>query len=90
MSDFHKLTVTVLKTFYMKQEPKIIKYRDFSKFSNQAFRDELYGELYWNNTLRDISFENFQNISTNILERHAPIKEKYIRNNHSDFITKDI
>ena len=90
LSDFHKLTVTVLKTFFMKQEPKIIKYRDFSKFNNQAFRDELYGELYLNNTLKNISFDNFQNISANIFERHAPIKEKYIRNNQSHFITKDI
>ena len=28
LSDFHKLTFTVLKMFYAKQKPRIIKYRD--------------------------------------------------------------
>ena len=90
LSDFHKLTVTVLKTFYKKLVPKVIKYRDFKNFSNQVFRDELYRELYCNDTLRNISFENFHKISVDILEKHAPIKKKHLRNNHSDFITKDI
>ena len=90
LSDFHKLTVTVLKTFFKKQEPKIIKYRDYKKFSNQVFRDELYQKLYCNNVLKTISFETFQKISVDILDRHAPIKEKHIRSNHSDFVTKDI
>ena len=90
LSDFHKLTVTVLKTFFKKQEPKIIKYRDFKKFSNQVFRDELYQKLYCNNVLKTISFETFQKISIDILDRLAPIKEKHIRSNHSDFVTKNM
>ena len=32
LSDFHKLAFTVLKMFYAKQKPRIIKYRDYKNF----------------------------------------------------------
>ena len=40
LSDFHKLTLTVLKTFHVKHKPKIIQYRDFNHFDNASFRAE--------------------------------------------------
>ena len=33
--DFHKMTVTVLKTCTKKEVPKIISYRDYKHFSNE-------------------------------------------------------
>ena len=38
LSDFHKLTVTVLKTFFKKRSPKVISYRNYKHFSNDLFR----------------------------------------------------
>ena len=38
ISDFHKLVVTVLKTFYKKQGAKIIHYRNYKNFENDNFR----------------------------------------------------
>ena len=38
LSDFHKLTVTVLKTYYKKQEPIKIKYRSFKNFNEVCRR----------------------------------------------------
>ena len=29
LSDFHKLTFTVLKAYFQKQKPKVIKYRNY-------------------------------------------------------------
>ena len=89
LSDFHKLTVTVLKTYFKKQEPKIIRYRDFKKFSNQAFRDEVFRELSFNN-IEENDFERFQDVTLGVLNNHAPVKEKHIRCNQSAFITKEI
>ena len=37
LSDFHKLTLTVLKTFHVKHKTKISQYRDFSHFDNALF-----------------------------------------------------
>ena len=49
LSDFHKLIVTVLKTFFKKQSSKIISYRNYKNFSNDLFRTDLINEI-------DISF----------------------------------
>ena len=49
ISDFHKLTFTVLKTYFQKAKPKIIKYRDYKHFDTNEFRDELIRELFSNN-----------------------------------------
>ena len=40
ISDFHKLVVTVLKSFYKKQRPKIIYYRNFKNSENDNFRQD--------------------------------------------------
>ena len=34
LSDFHRMTVTVLRSYFIKVEPKIIMYRDHKSFSN--------------------------------------------------------
>ena len=44
LSDFHKLTFTVLKMFYAKQNPRIIKYRDYKTFNSITFRMYLLKE----------------------------------------------
>ena len=51
-SDHHKMTITVLKAFFQKQSPTIIKYRDYKKF-NINFRTQLLERL--NNIGDDIS-----------------------------------
>ena len=38
ISDFHKMAITVMKTFYKKQKPKIIQYRSYKNFDNQEFQ----------------------------------------------------
>ena len=45
LSDFRKLTLTVLKVFHAKHKPKIIQYRDFNHFDNTSFRIDLPQEL---------------------------------------------
>ena len=36
LSDFHKMTLTVMKVFYKKQKPTIITYRSYKDFSNEV------------------------------------------------------
>ena len=38
LSDFHKMTVTILRSYWEKKQPKIVSYRDFGKFSNNDFK----------------------------------------------------
>ena len=51
LSDFHKLTVTVLKTFFKKQSPKVISYRNYKNFSEDLFRNDLINEISSNGIL---------------------------------------
>ena len=37
LSDFHKMTILVMKIFYKKQKPNIIRYRNYKNFNNELF-----------------------------------------------------
>ena len=87
ISDFHKLTFTVLKTYFHKAKPRIIKYRDYKYFDNNNFRDELIRELSSNNIQSD-DLARFTNVSKMILEKKAPLKERYVRYNQAKFMNK--
>ena len=89
LSDFHKLTLTVLKTFHVKRKPKIIQYRDFNHFDNTSFRADLLQELSLKNVLSG-EFEKFKYISSKVLNIHAPIKEKHVRRNQSPCMSKQL
>ena len=41
LSDFHDMTVTILRSHLEKLGPKIIHRRDYKKFPNDAFSSEL-------------------------------------------------
>ena len=89
LSDFHKLIVTVMKSHIPKQQPKIIKYRNYKGFNETKFRSELTNILDLNiHESRNIEF--FKNIFLKVLNKHAPIKTKYLRTNHSPFVTKEL
>ena len=38
LSDFHRVTVTVLRSFLENDEPKVILYRDYKNFTNDNYR----------------------------------------------------
>ena len=87
ISEFHKLTFTVLKTYFQKAKPRIIKYRDYKHFDNNEFRFELIRELSSNNMQSD-NLARFTNISKMILEKKAPLKERYVRYNQAKVMNK--
>ena len=42
LSDFHKFTVTIMKSYYFaKQVPKVICYRNYKYFTNEYFRNDV-------------------------------------------------
>ena len=62
MSDFHKMTVTLLISYFQKPEPKIIIYRNYKNFSNNEFRSIINtknGNLQNSN---DTSLSSFMNV----------------------------
>ena len=89
LSDHHKLTLTVMRAFFPKQTPVTISYRDYKHFDPALFRHELLQEL--NNTNDGaINYDIFENICIGLINRHAPLKVKYIRANNMPFMNKKL
>ena len=87
--DFHKLVVTIMKTTFQRLPPKIRTYRNFRKFYNHKFRETLVKELSLANTWND-DISNFIDICMRSLEKHAPLKKKYIGGNRLPFMNKEL
>ena len=89
LSDFHRLTITVMRVNFQKQIPKVLNYRNYKLFNNELFRNDLLKEFsvlgYQN-----VSCKDFETIFLHILNIHAPQKKKYIRANNAPFMTKDL
>ena len=89
LSDHHKMTVTVLKSFCQKQSPSITRYRDYKNFDLEKFCGELVNSLNSFNG-KTISYENFEEILIRLIDKHAPLKEKYVRANNASFMNKNL
>ena len=89
LSDFHKMTVTVMKTTFKKGPPKIVSYRNYKNYSHQSFQRELKENLKLLD-LNKINFTDFNDILLSTFNKHAPIKLKYIRINQAPFMTKEL
>ena len=76
LSDCHKLVLTVLKTAFSKSKPKELFYRDYKKFNFSDFNDGLK-TIFSRNTVR--SCYRFDRIFLNVLDKHAPMKQKLLR-----------
>ena len=87
ISDFHKMTVTVLKTYFQKQSPTIIRYRNYKKFDNESFCDNLKYELEKADN-NDMEYETFKMLFMRCLDKYAPMKSKLVRANNAPFMNK--
>ena len=91
LSDFHKMSLTVMKVFYKKQPPNIVRYRSYKNFDNELFMNDIENCLaqeYHQNQI--LKFESFKRNVHHILERHAPLKKRYVRANQAPFMNKKI
>ena len=89
LSDFHLLTFTVLKTTYRKRPPKIIRYRDYKKYSFNSFQKDLESCLLKTN-ISKLSNDSFHSLLIELVNHHAPQKTKYLRGNDQPFMTKQL
>ena len=72
LSDFHLMTLTVMKKSFRKFHPRLINYRSYKNFSNEAFREclleKLSKEIFENN---DEGLQRFCDINLQVLNQHA-------------------
>ena len=89
LSDFHKLTITVMKCSFQKQSPKVIYYRNYKYFDNDAFKANLCNKLSFYG-FRNLNCDDFENLFLSTLSEHAPMKKRYIRSNNAPFMDKEL
>ena len=83
----HKLVVSILRASFKKLPRKIITYRVQKRFLRDLDSRLLQGELYRN---CDEPYKKLTEIFNDILNHHAPLKQKQVRGNHDPFMTKDL
>ena len=88
LSDHHKMTVTVLKSFVPKQAPMLIKYRDYRKFNSHDFRSDLKTNIL--DITDKTCYDYFETTFKETLNKHAPIKTKNVRANNAPFMNKTL
>ena len=67
----------------------MVNYRDYQNFRNNEFRAELDNEML-KHDMGNMEYQHFLNIFIEILNKHAPMKQKYLRANQVRFMTKDL
>ena len=91
LSDFHKMTLTVMKVFYKKQKPSIITYRSCKHFSNEVFMADVQNRISQvTSENNEHEFDIFKIALSEVIQRHTPIKQPYVRANQAPFINKKI
>ena len=83
------MVVATLKGSFHKKGPRIISYRDYSKFDNHAFREKVGEELNSKPFMKQ-NFNTFDSTVKTILDEQAPLKKNYLRANDGPFMTKEL
>ena len=89
ISDFDKLIVTVLKVKHEKVPPKIIQCRHYKNFDSTRVFEKLQVRLTHLN-MNSLDFGSLKKCFIELLNKVAPLKTKFLRANHSKFVTKDV
>ena len=89
LSCFRILAVSVLKSYLKKEAPKVIIYRDYKHFDNEKFSNELENELSKIGSLT-LNYDIFKNVPMDVVNKHAPLKRKYIRASLAEYMDKEL
>ena len=91
LSDYHRLITTFIKSHFSRLKPKIIHYRNFKRFDEQKFiADARNVDFSFETDYPNENYSALTNTFSLIVEKHAPLKNKLVRENHAPFITEDL
>ena len=77
-----------MKTTFQKLDPEIIHYRDYQKYNNYSFRQDLLSKLIMENINLSNGLQKFIDICMKSLDKFTPRKKKYSRGNNLPFMNK--
>ena len=82
------MTIGIMKSFFPKQAPSLIRYRCYRKFNSNNFANELRNNL--ENLNENARYEEFESKFMETLNKHDPMKKKIVRANNAPFITNKL
>ena len=87
LSDFHKMTLTVLKISFAKLKPTVLNYRNYKFFNNTIFRNlTLNKQRNSNLQISNKGLKHFIETCLSLVSTIAPLKSRFIRANQAPFI----
>ena len=91
ISDVHTMVCTLMRTHVTRLKPIKIMYRNYKFFDEKCFNTELENsDLVLNESDPDKMYLELVDNFCNILEKHAPLKSRYIRGNNAAFMNKEL
>ena len=80
-----------MKVYYKKQKPNIVRYRNYKHFSDEAFMFDVKNSIIeMTSENNDPEFDRLKAALDEAIQRHAPIKKRYVRAKQAPFINKKI
>ena len=80
-----------MKVFYKKQKANIVTYRNYKHFSNEAFMLDVKNSIIqMTSENKYLEFDRLKTALDEAIQRHAPIKKRYVPANQAPFINKKI
>ena len=84
ISDFHRMILT-----FEKLPPKTITFRDYKHFSKDKFEGDLVFALA-SNPASTYSYDQLLLTFESVLDKHAPVKRRKVRNNLMPIMNKPL
>ena len=88
------MTFTAFRSQFTRQKPIKIQYRDYSRFDADKFLRQLNDEIYRTSAVSedcpDIAYNTFAEKFCNGVNKHAPLKNKTIRESQAPFMNKEL
>ena len=76
LSNFHKLISTFLRSHFSRLKPKAIYYRNYKKFNEQNFLEDIKNTKYcFNSDDPSDNYELVRDLFSKIVNKHAPPKQ---------------
>ena len=91
ISDVHTMVSTMMRSHFTRLKPIKIHYRSYKNYNEEYFiRDLSNSSLTSNENDPDKMYSDLIQKFLTVLNKHAPLKSKYIRGNNAPFMNKEL
>ena len=83
------MSLTAIKCGFVKRGPRIIIYQDYKSCKLDIFIHDILANVLPRLPQR-LDYGSFEELINSVLEKHIPIKKKYMRANDGAFMNKEL